>query len=78
MAIARPQCPHCENIELRRHARTGLWQRKVMPRLGYFPWECGQCREIFMLRMRAATYWRPLPSRLHARIFNGLPLKEPN
>ena len=50
----RPLCPTCEGIELRRQGRFGFWQRVVLSRLGRFPWECGLCRKIYMLRQRSA------------------------
>src|SRR5579875_3040658 len=53
---ARPQCPTCDGIELRRQGRVGFWQRRILSRFGYFPWECGQCREIYMLKQRALGY----------------------
>ena len=52
----KPHCPQCEGIELRRQGRVGLWQRMVLPRLGLFPWECGLCRKIYMLRQRSTDY----------------------
>ncbi len=48
----KPHCPHCDGIELRRQGRFGFWQRAVLPRFGYYPWECGLCRRIFMLQQR--------------------------
>ncbi len=51
---ARPFCSQCEAIELRRQGRFGFWQREVLARLGLFPWECGLCRRIYMLRQRSA------------------------
>ncbi len=51
---SRPLCPRCYAIELRRHPRVGFWQRAVLTRLGYFPWECGQCRGLFLLKQRYA------------------------
>jgi ribosomal protein L37AE/L43A len=56
MSAAKPQCPHCESIPLRRQARFGFLQREVLSRLGYFPWECGQCREIFIRKLRSTGY----------------------
>jgi hypothetical protein len=52
----RPFCSQCEGIELRRQGRFGFWQRSVLARLGLFPWECGLCRKIYMLRRRSALY----------------------
>jgi ribosomal protein L37AE/L43A len=54
----RPYCPHCHEIPLRRDARQGFWQVQVLTRLGYYPWECGQCRQVFHLRQRAVCYHR--------------------
>ena len=55
-SYSQPICPHCENIELRRQGRVGLWQRVVLSRFGFYPWECGLCRRIFMLRQRLGAY----------------------
>ena len=52
----KPHCPQCEGIELRRQGRVGLWQRIVLPRFGLFPWECGMCRKVYMLRQRTTGY----------------------
>ena len=52
----KPHCPQCDGIELRRQGRVGLLQRVVLPRLGLFPWECGLCRKIFLLRQRSTDY----------------------
>jgi hypothetical protein len=35
---------------------VGFWQKSILTRLGYYPWECGQCREIFLLKQRFAGY----------------------
>ena len=53
----KPCCPDCDGVELRRHSREGFVQRTVLPRFGVFPWECGLCRKIFLLKQRAP---RPL------------------
>ncbi len=54
----KPRCPQCEGIELRRQGRVGFLQRVVLPRFGLFPWECGMCRRVFLLRQRANGYRR--------------------
>ena len=56
MAGPKPHCPDCESVELRRQGRTGFLQTVVLPRLGLFPWECGLCRKIFLLRQRRTRY----------------------
>ncbi|HUA96913.1 MAG TPA: hypothetical protein VMA34_01145 [Terracidiphilus sp.] len=37
---------------MRRVARRGFLQKKVYPVLGLYPWECGACREVTMVRKR--------------------------
>ncbi len=49
----RPRCRSCEKIELRRQGRVGFLQKSVLSRFGYYPWECGLCREITFLRQRS-------------------------
>jgi hypothetical protein len=48
----KPHCRYCDVIELRRQGRTGFWQTRILGRLGFYPWECGLCRRIFLLRQR--------------------------
>ncbi len=76
MSAAKPQCPHCEAIELRRQARSGLWQKQVLSRLGYFPWECGQCRQIFMLKLRSSGYRQNPEQAARATLLDRLLLKD--
>jgi len=52
----KPHCPRCDGIELRRQGRIGFWQRVVLPKVGVFPWECGLCRNVYMLRQRSTEY----------------------
>ena len=52
----KPRCLQCEGIELRRQGRFGFWQRVIAPHFGLFPWECGLCRKIYMLRQRSTGY----------------------
>ncbi len=52
----KPHCPHCEGIELRRQGRVGFMQRVVLPRFGWFPWECGLCRKVYFLKQRTTEY----------------------
>jgi ribosomal protein L37AE/L43A len=76
MNAAKPQCPHCEAMELRRHARSGFWQKQVLSRLGYFPWECGQCRQIFMCKLRSTGYRQTTGQPARATLINRLLLKD--
>jgi hypothetical protein len=40
----KKQCGRCHAEEFRRLNRMGFLERKVLPMLGYFPWECALCR----------------------------------
>ena len=57
----KPHCMQCEGIELRRQGRFGFWQRVMLPMLGLYPWECGLCRKIYLLKQRSMDY-RQRPS----------------
>jgi hypothetical protein len=43
------QCKVCRR-PLRRVARKGIWQVKIFPVFGYYPWECPICRKTVMVR----------------------------
>ena len=45
-------CPKCNYKHMYRVEREGFMQTKVYPLLGYYPWECSQCRTPFILRAR--------------------------
>jgi hypothetical protein len=45
---------------MRRLARSGLFQRAILPLLGYYPWECFACRKIRFLRVRGKRVLRRL------------------
>jgi hypothetical protein len=59
MGRAMPQCPQCEVIELRRQGRTGFLQKVIWSYFGYYPWECGLCRQVYMLKQRTIEYRHP-------------------
>ena len=46
------QCPACGCNRMHRMERKGFMQLKVYPLFGYYPWECGACRQPFMIRKR--------------------------
>jgi hypothetical protein len=48
----REVCPDCGGRNLRRLSRTGFLQERVFPLFGYYPWECGVCRQMTLLRNR--------------------------
>lgn len=47
-------CKNCEYPQMRRVRRQGWWEREFFPRLGFYPWECIDCRQITMHRLRKA------------------------
>ncbi len=69
----KPHCPQCDGIELRRQGRIGFLQRTVLPRLGLFPWECGLCRKIFLLKQRSVAYRQHIPETLAPSPFEYAP-----
>ena len=46
----KKSCGRCHSEEFRRLNRAGFFERKVLPLLGFFPWECCLCRLKVMLR----------------------------
>ena len=36
-------------------------QERVYPKFGMFPWECAQCRQIFLLKSRGHSYRKAGP-----------------
>lgn len=49
---SRPMCSKCAKPTLRRVKRKGFWQKVVLGRFGFYPWECSACRKIIILRNR--------------------------
>ncbi|HUD56641.1 MAG TPA: hypothetical protein VMR02_15540 [Terracidiphilus sp.] len=43
---------------MRRLARSGFFQRAILPLLGFYPWECFACRKIRYLRVRGKRVLR--------------------
>ena len=37
---------------MRRVARQGFLQRQIYSLFGYYPWECGACKKVILLRKR--------------------------
>lgn len=61
MSKAKKTCPNCSEFELTRVARHGFMQERIYPKFGMFPWECGQCRQIFLLKSRGRSYRKASP-----------------
>jgi len=32
-----------------------LWERFVLPRLGWYPWQCSSCRRVFFVKERGKS-----------------------
>jgi predicted RNA-binding Zn-ribbon protein involved in translation (DUF1610 family) len=45
-------CPTCGKQMLKRTSRKGFMQRVVFVRFGYYPWKCGSCRSVRLLKNR--------------------------
>jgi hypothetical protein len=54
VVYAPVHCPHCGARALYRRERRGFLQRKVLPRLGFYPWNCASCRKSALLRLRSS------------------------
>jgi len=37
---------------MHRLERKGFMQLNVYPLFGYYPWECGMCKQLFMIKKR--------------------------
>lgn len=53
--MPRPACPKCKELQCSRKKRVGLWQRFILPRFGWFPWECTSCRKVFLIKERGKS-----------------------
>lgn len=42
----------CGKQTLYRTSRKGFLQRVVYARFGYYPWKCGSCKNVQMLKKR--------------------------
>jgi len=61
MSKRKMTCPSCAEVELTRVARHGFLQERVYPKFGMYPWECTQCRQIFLLKSRGYSYRKAGP-----------------
>jgi hypothetical protein len=57
----KERCPACAEVQLFRLARSGFLQERIYPWFGKYPWECAQCRRLFLLRMRGKSYRKASP-----------------
>jgi hypothetical protein len=53
--MPRPACPKCREQACSRKKRLGLFQRFILPRLGWFPWQCGSCQRVFLVKERGKS-----------------------
>ena len=50
--MSRPVCKECGSELTNRIGRNGFFQRVLMFKLGWFPWECSGCRTRFYAKVR--------------------------
>src|SRR6185312_14107843 len=48
-------CPRCGGSRIFRKERMGLFQKRIFPLLGLYPWECRLCRLVCLMRRRHQT-----------------------
>lgn len=56
--LSERACKHCGSGHLRRLNRRGWAQVRLLPLLGFYPWECTLCR--------CRMFWRDNGHRIHA------------
>ena len=47
-----PICPKCRSKRVLRIRRAGLLQSVLFPQFGLFPWQCEDCRTLFVFKSR--------------------------
>lgn len=50
--MAGTKCPKCGFRAIRITRKSSYLQAKLLPSLGYYPWECAGCRSVFMAKSR--------------------------
>ncbi len=60
-----PSCTTCGSSRTIRVKRKGLIQAFVWTRLGYFPWECTGCRNVFLIKNRGKVKRRTSTGEIH-------------
>ena len=48
-------CLRCGSDRIRRIARAGLLHQYIFPMFGKYPWRCGRCGALSMLKKRALS-----------------------
>ena len=79
--MPRPSCPKCGEKECSRRKREGFLQIFIYPRLGWFPWQCGSCRNVFIVpergkskrRRRTGEHTASSPTKPHPTRANRTP-----
>ncbi len=57
--MPQPTCPKCQKGVCTRVKREGWFQTELLPRFGYFPWECSSCRKVSLLKRRGQRKRKP-------------------
>ncbi len=50
--MSQTQCPKCEALQARRMKQEGFFQKVILQKLGFYPWQCRFCKATFVLKNR--------------------------
>ncbi len=50
--LCSPLCPDCKSPYIDRVRRTGIVETIFLPLLGFYPWRCEDCVNLFLCRTR--------------------------
>ncbi len=53
--MSEPSCPQCHSLQPHRIRQEGFWQRAVLQKFGFYPWECRFCKAVFVLKDRGLS-----------------------
>ena len=69
-AMSLHNCPNCRAQQTRRVKQQGFFQKMILRRVGYYPWECRFCKSRFLLKDRglAPAAGRRSPEGTHSPV----------
>jgi len=62
----RMPCPGCHQISMHRVRRSGFLEKWILPKFGYYPWECTNCGIKKLLKARGKQHRRKEKTDLHS------------
>jgi len=54
----RMRCPECHQVSMHRVRRSGFLENWILPKFGYYPWECPNCEIKKILKARGRRMHR--------------------